>query len=83
MRAMTTESPSRESTERGPSTALILEFFIAGIIGLIGWYVVNLIAGFLPAKKPWTFVLIPYSVLVVAIFFLVLGTLGIIIRLRR
>jgi hypothetical protein len=80
---MTTESPSRESRERGPSTALILEFFIAGIIGLIGWYVVNLIAGFLPAKTPWTFVLIPYSVLVVAIFFLVLGTLGIIIRLRR
>lgn len=68
---------------RGPSWAVIIEFFIAGTIALFGWYVVNQIMNLLPATTPWTFVLIPYSVLVVGLFFIGLGILSVIVKVRR
>jgi hypothetical protein len=83
MKMTITKNMTGEPSAGGPSFALIVEFFLAGIIALIGWYVVNLIVGLIPGKTPWTIVLVPYSIWVVGVFFLGLGILSVIIRLRR
>jgi hypothetical protein len=65
-----------------PEPNVIASFFIAGVIALFGWYVVRFILALEPPNTPWTFVLIPYTILAVGVFLLGLGVLSVIIYLR-